>query len=161
MTTAQEADRLEAAMNTLRPKLSIDQEIAVWDTWQDHGLAAAQHVLSAIKEARSPTTLRLKASAPGRVVTFKATDSSPIDPLLEGIRVAYTAGDAKAFADGIEALIRMQQPQPPQQTAGPKTYRMTDETARAPIGTTKEISTRDLLDAQVVYRKRIGGEGQL
>lgn len=63
-TITAEADRLELAMNSLRQKLSVEQEIAVWDTWQDHGLTAAEHVLTAIKEARSPQLMRQKAAAP-------------------------------------------------------------------------------------------------
>jgi hypothetical protein len=50
-------------MNSLRPKLSIDQEIAIWDTWQDHGVLAAEHVLMAMKEARLPA-IKLKAKSP-------------------------------------------------------------------------------------------------
>src|SRR5215203_25469 len=60
-----EADQLEAAIN--RARLSLDQEVAVWNTYGDHGLAPAQHVLTAIKEAKSPMLLRQKASQPGMV----------------------------------------------------------------------------------------------
>ena len=61
-----EADRLETIIGEAH--LTIDQEIAVWDYWRDHGLAGASHVVTAMKEARNPALLRIKqkdAPAPG------------------------------------------------------------------------------------------------
>jgi hypothetical protein len=60
-----EADQLEDAMR--RARFSLDHEVAVWETYGDHGLAPAQHVLTAIKEAKSPVLMRQKASQPGMV----------------------------------------------------------------------------------------------
>jgi hypothetical protein len=91
-----EADRLERAMNSLRPKLSIDQEIAVWDTWQDHGALAAEHVLMAMKEARSPMLLRQKAAAP----------DNAIDREVESLRQMATEAARSGPDDAIAADIQ-------------------------------------------------------
>lgn len=91
-----EADQLETAIN--RARLSIDQEVAVWDMYGDHGLAPAQHVLTAIKEAKSPTLLRQKAAPVGDIV----------DQAIERLRAAavtaaQSAGDTQ-IAEQIDAL---------------------------------------------------------
>lgn len=51
-----EADRLEAALRQAR--LPLDQEIGVWSVYGDSGLTAAEHALTALKEARSPELVR-------------------------------------------------------------------------------------------------------
>jgi hypothetical protein len=58
-----EADQLEDAINAAR--LSLDQEIGVWSVYGDHGFRPAQHVLAAIKEAKSPMLMRQKAAPAG------------------------------------------------------------------------------------------------
>lgn len=57
-----EGDKLEAAID--QAQLSSTEEIAVWDTWEDYGFHAAAHVLLAMKAAKSPEKLRLKAIDP-------------------------------------------------------------------------------------------------
>lgn len=59
-SVGREADQLETELNQAR--LTIDQEIGIWDVWQGHGLPAARHVLTAMKEARQPLLIKQKVA---------------------------------------------------------------------------------------------------
>lgn len=89
-TIAQEADRLEAEIVAAR--LTDDQELALWDTYERHGFAPARHVLSAMKEARSPLRIRQKA-APGMT-----TIELPIELATALAAARADEGDGKIIA---------------------------------------------------------------
>lgn len=122
------ADREKAFSIASRQARTIDQQL---------GTIAAHHA----PEVWRAFVSKSWGSALGLIAAFKAQDSTAIDRALEAVRMAYDAGDDAAFADAIKALDQLR---PQQQQAGPKQYRMSDTTARAPV--TKELSAEALLD---------------
>jgi hypothetical protein len=98
-TTPQEADQLEVAMKGQR--LTLNQEIAVWDIWEKHGLVAAQHVLTSIKEARNPARLRTK-DIPVRTKSGNAT----LDELTRALEAVAERMDRSNFDAYARPLIQ-------------------------------------------------------